>query len=269
MYNVFPVKERWIIRFSRFGIAMKGVVYCILGLLTILVVLHQRQKQASKEDVFKTILEQPLGEILLMIVAAGLLCFAIWRIVQTVKDPYRKGKDWKGILIRAGYLWSAMIYLSITVYAGTMALHGEGSGKSGDSKKMMVNEIMQQPHGRILVGLIAGEIILFGLYQIYKGLTGKFMKHIRKAEVQIRKQKLYQKVGSLGYSSRGIVFSIIGFLFIQAALQANPSKAQGEEGAFNLLSSSFGPWILGLVAAGLIAYGMFMFVKVKYADVHT
>lgn len=52
---------------------------------------------------------------------------------------------------------------------------------------------------------------------------------------------------------------------MQAALHSNPNEARGLGGALQTLSRQpFGPYILGTVALGLIAYGTFMFVVARY-----
>lgn len=77
----------------------------------------------------------------------------------------------------------------------------------------------------------------------------------------------YNKLGRLGYLSRGVVFGIIGYFFFIAGIQANPGAAKGTEGVFHFLNQSGGPWLMGIIALGLLGYGVFMFVKAKYKKI--
>ena len=73
------------------------------------------------------------------------------------------------------------------------------------------------------------------------------------------------RLGRLGFAARGIVFSIVGALLISAAIHAEPQEARGLGGALTMLGEqSFGPWLLGVVAVGLIAYGFYILVEARY-----
>jgi Domain of Unknown Function (DUF1206) len=73
------------------------------------------------------------------------------------------------------------------------------------------------------------------------------------------------RLGRLGIAARGIVFGIIGLFLIQAAKQSDASQAKGfGEALASLEQQPFGPWVLGLVALGLIAYGIYSVVEARY-----
>ena len=100
---------------------------------------------------------------------------------------------------------------------------------------------------------------------MFKAISGKFMKNI-----QLTASKhvdLYKKAGIVGYFSRGVVLLIIGYFFLRAALHHNASEAIGTKEAFGFLENTFGSLLMGLVAAGLVGYGVFMFVKGKYQKI--
>ena len=64
--------------------------------------------------------------------------------------------------------------------------------------------------------------------------------------------------------ARQVIFTVIVFLVV-AALRHNPQAAQGLDGALATLATQpFGPYVLGLVAAGLAAYGLFALVEARY-----
>jgi hypothetical protein len=73
------------------------------------------------------------------------------------------------------------------------------------------------------------------------------------------------RIGRAGYAARGVAFVMIGGFLVAAAIHANPGEAQGLEGALTTLASQpFGPYLLGLVAAGLAAWGVFALVEARY-----
>jgi hypothetical protein len=55
---------------------------------------------------------------------------------------------------------------------------------------------------------------------------------------------------------------------VRAAWQYDPDEAIGLDGALNKLASeAYGPFLLGAVALGLAAYGLFCLVQARYRDV--
>src|SRR5688572_23936883 len=86
----------WIKRFAKTGLVTKGVVYCLIGVLAFMAAFNisgGRTQDASKQGIFQVILEQPFGKFLLGLVALGLLFYAIWRLIQAIKDTENKGHD--------------------------------------------------------------------------------------------------------------------------------------------------------------------------------
>jgi hypothetical protein len=76
------------------------------------------------------------------------------------------------------------------------------------------------------------------------------------------------EAGKLGYMSRGFVFGIIGALLVKAGLNSNANEARGLDGALNVLAQrEFGAVILAVVAVGLAAYGVYLFVEARYRRV--
>jgi hypothetical protein len=54
-------------------------------------------------------------------------------------------------------------------------------------------------------------------------------------------------------------------LLVVAALHRRADEARGLGGALATLAQQpFGPWLLGVVATGLVLYGLFMMVQARY-----
>jgi hypothetical protein len=61
------------------------------------------------------------------------------------------------------------------------------------------------------------------------------------------------------------VFGLIGVFLISAAVNYNPSKAVGIDGALaKLASHSYGSYLLGIVAAGLVAFAVYSLSDARY-----
>jgi hypothetical protein len=253
-------KEKWIEKFARFGIVSKGIVYCLIGVLTTMAALGLRGDKASKEDAFKVIYAQPLGQVLLIVIALGLFGYVTWRFFQSVYDIDYKGNDTKGKFIRLGYAFSGLIYLALAVYALKLSLNGPGGG--GDSQQFIITKVLSYPAGAWAIGIVALLTIGNGIRQLYKAISGKFMKNVRLTHT--KHSDLFKKTGIAGYFSRGLVLIIIGYFFLRASLHHNANEAIGTEGAFSFLENAFGSILMGLVSIGLVGYGVFMFIKGRY-----
>lgn len=262
----------WIKRFAKVGLVTKGIVYCLIGVLAFMAAFNisgSRTQDASKQGIFQVILEQPFGKVLLGLVAVGLLFYAIWRVIQAVKDTENKGHDLKGIARRIGYLFSGITYGAFAFFAAEAAL-GKGGGQGQEGQQTLVQKLLEQPFGQWLALIVGAGIIILGISQFYRGWSGRYRKEVQSAGLKHETEAMLIRAGKFGYLARGIVWLIIGYLFIKAALHSNPEEAGGTSGAFRFLEeSTYGSWLLGAVALGLICYGIFMFMRAKYQPIHT
>jgi hypothetical protein len=264
MQNVVNKKSRSFKSLAAAGLIAKGIVYCLLGLLAFMSAFHINGRTIAETDeqgVFSFIENLAGGKILLAIIAAGLVCYTIWRSIQAFSDTENKGSDSKGIAKRARYFLSGLFYLSIAVLAVKMILSDKSNG---DKKQDLATTLLDQSYGPLLVGIVAVLFIGIGLYQIYYGVTEKFKKNISMSDER-RGGKLLNNAAKLGYIARGITWILIGWLFGNAALHANAKEAGDSSKAFSMLSeNSYGIYILAVIGIGLICYGGFNFVRARF-----
>jgi len=254
----------WIERLARFGYAAKGVVYAIIGLLAVQVALGMGGKTTDPKGALQTIVTQPFGKLLLGLVAFGLMGYVLWRFVQAILDPEKKGTDAKGIFQRIGYAGTGLIYAGISLSAVRIILGSENSNQ-GSSAQTGTARLLSQPFGEWLVGTVGAMIIGMGFYQFYKAYSAKFRKQLKLNQMSKTEQMWATHIGRFGLTARGVVFIIIGGFLIQAARHSNPEEAQGVGGALqSLVQQPYGLWLLGIVALGLIAYGMYQGVLARY-----
>ncbi|HEX6292469.1 MAG TPA: DUF1206 domain-containing protein [Herpetosiphonaceae bacterium] len=258
----------WVERLARLGFAAKGVVYITIGVLATQAALGAGGATTDPHGAIRQLGQQPFGQVLLGLLAVGLLGHALWRFVQAATDPEHKGSDAKGIAQRVGYAGLGVVYVGLAVTAIRLLTGADEA--SGDMTQDWTARLMSQPFGRWLVGLIGLGVIGFGLYELYQAYTTRFRKKLKVAEMSATEESWAIRSGRFGLAARGVVFGIIGSFLVQAALQYNPDKAQGLSGALQALARQpFGPWLLGVVAAGLVAYGVYMLVEARYRRIFT
>jgi hypothetical protein len=185
--------------------------------------------------------------------------------VQALRDTEDKGTSWKGLAIRAGYACIGVVYAGLSFSAVRLIL-GQGAGKGSDETTRGWTALaLTFPLGRLFVGLVGLGVIGFGLWQCYKAFTAKFRDKWKRHEMSEQGRSLATRAGQVGLVARGVVFGVIGLFLIQAAWHAHAAEARGLGGALRALERQpYGPYVLGAVALGLVAYGLYMFVEARY-----
>lgn len=255
----------WTERLARFGYATKGAVYIVVGALATMAAFGMGGETTDARGALQTIEEQPFGKIALTTVAVGLVGYVIWRLVQAIADADDKGNDLKGISIRIGYAGSGLVYAGLALTAAKILIDVDEPDSSTKVQQHWTARLMAVPYGRWLVALGGAIVVGFGLYQIYKGLSAKFRKRLKLGQMSTAKKMWATLMGRVGYAARGVVFLIIGGFLILSAVYYKPTEARGLEGVFDTLAQQpYGPWLMGVVASGLIAYGIYMLVESRY-----
>lgn len=248
-------------RVAQTGLVAKGVVYVLLGMLAFMAAFEISGKDsndATQSGVMRFVRDMPAGEVLLLAVAAGLLCYTFWRGVQA----FRTDSDVKGWKKRLRYIFSGLGYLALAISA--VRISG-GRRSSGDQKQQFASELMDKPFGQVLVGISGLIMAVVGAYQIWYGLSEKYRKHVQGLSLQTEQATFLLRSGKFGYISRGVVWLVIAYLFIRAAVHAAASEAGNTGKAFRFIeTSSYGSVLLGVLGAGLVAYGVFNFVRARY-----
>jgi hypothetical protein len=262
------VHNPWVERLARFGYAARGVVYAVIGLLAVQTAFGNRgsqdlAQQATPQGALQRIAEQ--SRLLLVLVAIGLAGYALWRFVQGGLDTENKGKDAKGMVSRAATVGSGVVYAGLALAAARIVT-GSGASQSGASGTQgFTADLMSKPFGRWLVVLAGIGVIVAGLFELYDAYTKKFRRKLNLNEMSPDEERLATCTGQAGLAARGVVFLLSGWFLIQAGLKYDPDRAQGLGGALEALARQpSGPWLLGLVALGLIAFGAYSFLQARY-----
>jgi len=248
---------------ARTGLVAKGVIYAIIGILTFLAAFNLGGQKAGKLQVIDFLEKQTFGKVLLIIIALGLLCYAFWRLTQATKDPESLGTNKKAKVKKIGYFVSGLIYFGIGVLAflDAIGFANSSSGSSGKNSSFLATDF-----GLTVLGIVGVILVGVGIYQFTRIKEDKFEKKfsVKALSEQKRKKTIYNSA-YFGLASRGVIFLILGFFSIKAAFTSNPNEIKTTTEVFSFIEeSSYGSWLLGIVAAGLIAYAIYTFMLAKY-----
>lgn len=255
----------WMTLLARFGYAAKGIVYITIGVLAAYAAFTTGGRTTDTRGALEEILLQPYGKYLLGAIAVGLAGYALWRLVQAVKDTENKGSGAKGIAVRIGYAVIAVIYAGLA-FSALRLLLGSGGESTGDSAPQeWTATLLAQPFGQWLVGAVGLGFAAAAISHFYKAYTAKFREKLMTGQMGEKAQKFALRSGQFGLAARGVVFGLIGAFLIQAALHSNAGEARGLGGALDALGQqTYGQLLLGVVALGLVAYGFYMLVLARY-----
>jgi hypothetical protein len=252
----------WIQAWARLGFAMGGIVYFVIGILAVVVAWENSGAAPGPEGAIERIGAQPFGRILLLIITVGLFGYAFWCCVQAFFDTDRDGSDVKGIGMRIGEFCSGVAYFGLAILAWHRL---QGGSRQGDKTAHWTAKLLEHSWGAPLVALIGAVLAGVGIALIVYGMQERFRKYLSITGASASDRDWMIRMGKWGYSAQGVVFLIIGSFLVSAAAGANARKARGLDGALQwLVQQSYGPWLLGFVALGLAAYGLFMLVEARY-----
>jgi hypothetical protein len=249
----------WVDRLTRIGYFSRGVIYGLIGYLAARLVFTGRGQITDQQGALAAIASHPFGKFLLIVIAVGLVGLFIWGLVRAVADPYHKGSDTKGLISRAGYLVSGISYAvllvpTLNLIQGT----GRSSGGSSQSAQNAAAGILSHSWGPLVVALIGLILIGVGIFRIYAGYKNRLNEKLKAYAMSAEQRRWAIRLGRLGYIALGIVFITLGFLALLAARTSNPSQLGGVDKALTFLArQSYGPYILAVVAVGLIAYAIY------------
>jgi Domain of Unknown Function (DUF1206) len=255
----------WVERAARAGHVAKGVLYAVVALLALQIPLGLEGKTTDRQGALRTIAQQPAGEVMLFVLAGGLVGYAAWRFVQAFLDRDNEGTGIKGLAKRASYLARGVLYAGFALLALALVV---GWGSSGGNEKEETARVFELPGGRWLVAAVGAGFLVAGLYNAYRSVTGKFRKHLREHMLGPAARGWTIAVGVFGHAARAVVFTLIGVFLLRAAWQYDPQEAIGLDGALRKVAQAeYGDFLLGVVAAGLLAYGGFCFVQARCRQV--
>jgi Domain of Unknown Function (DUF1206) len=234
--------------------------------LALRLALGEGGRTTDSKGAIATIAHGPLGGVLVVALAVGLVGMALWFEVQAIADPDREWRrgPW-AVVARVGQGLAGLGYASLAVAAVRLAF-GESAGPGGDAAaRSWTARVLALPAGRVLVVVGAAIVLVVGARQIWNGVGRKFLKHVDLVRAGARVRRWAARLGVVGFTTQGIVFVLVGLFFAQAALERDPREATGFDGALATLARQpFGSALLAVAALGLLAYAAFALVEGRF-----
>jgi hypothetical protein len=237
---------------TRLGFATRGLLYIVISVLLI------RTRRAEDPSGALRSLGEGGGQILLVVMTAGLLAYGLWRMVDAAFDIEHHGSDREGMLERLGAGASGVVHLFLAWQAIRLM---QGVASSGDGTQQGAQAALQLPGGNMLVILAGAVLLAIGVFQLIKAAKGSFLRHL---SGDVARRPWVRWSGRAGYAARGVVFIISSYFLLRAGFEERASEAGGTAAALSWLSS---PTDI-VIAAGLCCFGLFSLIEARYRQLH-
>lgn len=245
---------------ARAGLAARALVYAVIGILALKLAAGDGGKASNQQGALKTIAQAPFGKILLVLVAIGLAGYALWRLSRAALGHGQEQRD--SGFDRVSALASGIVYAALCVTAIEILT---GAATSSGTPKKATGGILGWTGGPLIVGIAGAVLIGVGAYQAHKGYKKTFLEDSKTERMGHPVRRVFTAVGVFGHLARAVVFTLVGYGLIRAAIDYDPHKAVGLDGALlKLAHAPAGPWVLGIVAAGLLGFAAYSAMDARY-----
>ncbi len=196
-----------------------------------------------------------------------MLGYAAWRLISAITDAERRGDEPTSIALRVGEAFRGLIYGSLGVWTLRYILTHRAS--QGERTSSLIATALRFPLGRWIVVGAGLCIIGYAIYQVYRGISGKFMKRLDFSGASSSTRIWTKRLGRFGIIARAIVFGVIGLLITRAGWNYSPTQAGGVEQSLDFIAREQSGYLFIAVAVGLVAYGLFELATARFRAMRT
>ncbi|MBK7857708.1 MAG: DUF1206 domain-containing protein [Archangiaceae bacterium] len=250
---------------SRAGLAAKGVNYVLIGLVATAAVLHLGHRATGRSAAWRTLVHQPYGRVLMGALAAGFLCYAVWRVLTGWYDLERHGRGPGGLLLRTGTVLAGLSYVLLGVSAAKVAVGNASPPRDDAQARTLASTLLDQPLGVALVFGVAAGFAIAGIVLGVMAIRATFAKRLDLSRMSPGQRRFALRVGRLGNGTLAFLCFMFSAFFFFAGATHDSREAKGLAGAFRTLAEQpLGHWLLAFVALGFIAHGLFQFMEMRF-----
>ena len=249
----------------RAGFVARAVTYGVVGgiALALAVGAGSAPVAPNQQGALALIARAPLGRVAVAVAAAGLLAYALWKLVQALFGRGPEGGGGPDAKDRVSNAAGGIVYLAF--FAVAVRIVFGSSGGSSNAPSQAAAGVLGWPGGSVIVGIAGAVLIAISLYQIYDAFRGGFLEDSKLPEMGRLQRRIFTAVGRVGLSARAIVFGLVGYFVLKTAIEFNAHEAVGLDGALaRVHHQPYGPWLLGLAAAGLLVFAAYSLFEARY-----
>ena len=127
----------------------------------------------------------------------------------------------------AAYTYFAVLAAKVVQNAGT---------SSAESQQAMTARLLATTGGRVLVVVLGVALAGLGAGLVWYGATQHFDKHLAHERMSATMRRVIGRIGTAGYTGKGVAYGIAGMLLASAAVTYDVDKARGLDAALRELA---------------------------------
>jgi Domain of Unknown Function (DUF1206) len=247
---------------GRAGFLARGIMYIVIGWIALQIAFGHSRQQADRTGALHELSSTPFGQVALWVLVIGFFGMALWRLAEAAWPATAEGRK---ATKRVASVVKAVIY-AVLGYGVLKYAIGLGAPQSSNKQSVdLTATLLREPGGQALAVVAGLALIGGGLYLGYQAWREKFRKDLQLGELTTRTRKIIEWLGRAGGIARGIVFITAGVFLVVAGVRSQPGQAKGVDSALRELAATpAGPWLLALVAIGLIMFGLFSCCEARF-----
>ncbi|MGA6174519.1 DUF1206 domain-containing protein [Streptomyces sp. NPDC012600] len=254
---------------ARAGFGARGVIYVLVGALALQIAFSGGGgQQADRGGAIAEIAEKPFGRILLWLLGIGLVGMALWRLSEALFGQAGPdgGKPTKRAMAAGRFVFYGFAAFSVLSFAAGDS--SSGSGSSDQQSQDITAKALGWPGGQWIVAIGGVAVAGAGLWIAGRAILRKYHKHLKMAEMSQKVRRAVDITGVFGGSARGAVFATAGGFATAAAVKHEPDQTKGMDDTIRSFTETpVGPWLLVVIALGLVAFGVFSWFNARYRKV--
>jgi membrane-associated phospholipid phosphatase len=245
--------------FERLGFIVRGFLWGLMGVFAIAAIFHVGRTidlygavSVMEANAFRA----PLA----VLATVGLGGYALWGYVRALADPLQRGTGVNGVLARTGFLWSAVSYTLLALFAADIGLSGAASAAGSASQALLIASVVAALNGIGLAYVIGAGFVLVGLGQFMDAWRAPFAHDVLTPDTpRGRAWVAWNWLGRAGLFARGLLFVFSGGLILASPWRGGQWSASFARAFEVLLGGLAGELLLAIMALGLIALALHSF----------
>jgi NADH:ubiquinone oxidoreductase subunit 5 (subunit L)/multisubunit Na+/H+ antiporter MnhA subunit len=209
---------------------------------------------------------------MVFLLGVGLAFYAMFSLLDATLHHDEKSSDAKRWAALAHGLWRTAVYAVFSVYALYTAFNGQsdsGSSRHENAKQSHWSaRVLSWPAGWLWLGALGVALLAGAAYLVSTAVRRSFRKRLKQDEMTPRAWRIATVSGVAGHLGRAALYALAGWFITSAAVENDPSNGHGLDGsARDFANNAGGAALLYVVAAALVAFGVYMWCEARYRRV--
>ena len=252
----------WLEWLTRAGYVAKGILYVLIGGTGLLVAFGLAEEARGSREAIRLVASLPMGRLLIAALAVGLAGYSFLSFVAAMRAP-EGSRDLSGLPARVADGVAGIVYAALVALA--LALLADPQASTRVASEQWAARIMAVPGGALLLGGAGVVVSGAALYLAWKAAVAPIVAQFERRRVPAARLRAVVALARLGIAARAVLFALCGWLLLNAGVTGEPQRVGGLGRALDALAAApAGRAVVGVVAAGCVAYGVYQLAKARW-----